>query len=234
MIDRALLLNPNQAAAWNASGWVRTFLGETNVAIENLSRAVRLGPLDPQMFWMQTVTAMAHFMAGQYEVTSMAAAKAVCEQPDFLAAFRLVAASNALAGRLDKASEAVTHALQLDPGQRGKPPSSIRTIVRHTTCWLSHCCPRPGWGGRLRTAIANLPRCLRIGPCGWTGSDPWAHLGLGLLAFTGRQTDEALRHFRPRWTSTQTPRLPLASSPLHSSLMGGQTRQWCVSSRPCA
>jgi adenylate cyclase len=26
-------------------------------------------------------------------------------------------------------------------------------------------------------------------------SDPWAHLGLGLLAFTGRQTDEAVRHF---------------------------------------
>jgi hypothetical protein len=37
---------------------------------------------------------------------------------DFLAAFRLVAASNALAGRLDKAREAVAHALQLDHGQR--------------------------------------------------------------------------------------------------------------------
>lgn len=27
-------------------------------------------------------------------------------------------------------------------------------------------------------------------------SDPWAHLGLGLLAFTGRQTDESVRHFQ--------------------------------------
>jgi tetratricopeptide (TPR) repeat protein len=48
MIDRALLLNPNLAAAWNASGWVRTFLGKTNMAIENLSRALRLSPRDPQ------------------------------------------------------------------------------------------------------------------------------------------------------------------------------------------
>ena len=48
MIDRALLLNPNLAVAWNASGWVRTFLGETDVAIEHLSRAMQLSPLDPQ------------------------------------------------------------------------------------------------------------------------------------------------------------------------------------------
>jgi len=118
MIDRALLLNPNFAAAWSASGWVRTFLGETSVAIEHLSRAMRLSPLDQQMFWMQTVTAMAQFMAGQYEDASIVAAEAVREQPDFLAALRVVAASNALAGRLDKAREAIARARQLDPGLR--------------------------------------------------------------------------------------------------------------------
>src|SRR5262249_11118819 len=38
LIDRALLLNPNLAAAWNASGWVKTFLGETDAMIEHMAR----------------------------------------------------------------------------------------------------------------------------------------------------------------------------------------------------
>jgi hypothetical protein len=33
MIDRALALNPNLTTAWYASGWVRAFLGETDLAI---------------------------------------------------------------------------------------------------------------------------------------------------------------------------------------------------------
>src|SRR5215469_17889939 len=39
-IERALLLNPNSAAAWMASGWVRTFLGEPADAIERFERAM--------------------------------------------------------------------------------------------------------------------------------------------------------------------------------------------------
>jgi TolB-like protein len=46
-IDRALILNPNSAASWNASGWVRTYLGESVSAIEHFERAMRLNPLDP-------------------------------------------------------------------------------------------------------------------------------------------------------------------------------------------
>ncbi len=35
-IDRALVLNPNQATAWYLSGWVRIFLGKPDMAIEHL------------------------------------------------------------------------------------------------------------------------------------------------------------------------------------------------------
>ena len=51
LIDRALVLNPNLAAAWYASGTVRAFRGgEPDLAIEHLARAMRLSPLDPLMF----------------------------------------------------------------------------------------------------------------------------------------------------------------------------------------
>src|SRR5260221_4396607 len=52
LIDRALVLNVNLAAAWYASGTVRAFLGGApDVAIEHLARAMRLSPLDPFMFY---------------------------------------------------------------------------------------------------------------------------------------------------------------------------------------
>ena len=66
-IDRALELNPNLAAAWIASGWVRTWLGEPDLAIEHLARAMRLSPLGPSTNVTRTATATAHFFAGRYE-----------------------------------------------------------------------------------------------------------------------------------------------------------------------
>ena len=78
LIDRALGLNPNLAAAWYASGTVRAFRGgEPDVAIEHLSRAMRLSPLDPFIFSMQGVTAFAHFFANRYDEASAWAEKGV-------------------------------------------------------------------------------------------------------------------------------------------------------------
>jgi TolB-like protein len=115
LIDRALMLNPNLMAAWYASGWVKAFLGETEIAIEHVARAMRLSPLDPLMFLMQGVTALAHFVAGHYDEATEWAAKAVREQPNFLGAMRNVAVSSALAGRLDEAKQALARVRRLDP-----------------------------------------------------------------------------------------------------------------------
>ena len=65
-IDQALQLNPNLAAAWSYSGWIKVYLGEEDVAIEHIGRAMRLSPHDPHMCGMQTATACAHFIAGRY------------------------------------------------------------------------------------------------------------------------------------------------------------------------
>jgi hypothetical protein len=46
-VDRAVLVNPNLAGAWWASGWIRVYLGESDTAIDHLTRAMRLSPLDP-------------------------------------------------------------------------------------------------------------------------------------------------------------------------------------------
>lgn len=70
LIERAQVLNPNLAAAWLLGGFLRAFRGETDIAIEHFARAMRLSPLDPEMFRMQAGTALAHLLAGHFDSAS--------------------------------------------------------------------------------------------------------------------------------------------------------------------
>jgi hypothetical protein len=79
---------------------------------------MRLNPLDPIFFGLQTGTAVAHFLAGRYNEASSWAEKAVVECMTFLPALRITAASHALAGRLEQAQKATACARELDPAFR--------------------------------------------------------------------------------------------------------------------
>jgi TolB-like protein len=118
LIDRALVLNPNLAAAWFLSGFLRIWRGEPDDAIERFARAMRLSPLDPEMFRMQAGTAVAHLLAGRFDTASLWAEKAFRELPSFLIAVGTIAASHALAGRMDEARRAMRHMRELDPTLR--------------------------------------------------------------------------------------------------------------------
>jgi tetratricopeptide (TPR) repeat protein len=50
LLDRALMLNPNLASAWFLGGFLRAWHGEADGAIEHFERAMRLSPLDPEMY----------------------------------------------------------------------------------------------------------------------------------------------------------------------------------------
>ena len=114
-VERALTLDPNLAAAWACSGAVRVWLGEPDTGIEHLSRALRLSPLDPLMPRWLNMIGFAHFIAGRYDEALPWGTRALRDQPDFLAALRLVAASSACIGQMDQARAAMARHLQLDP-----------------------------------------------------------------------------------------------------------------------
>jgi len=118
LLDRARLLNPNLAPAWYLGGILRALRGETDAAIEHLAHAIRLSPLDPEMFRMQVGMALAHFFAGRFDPTTEWAEKALGNLPSFLAPVALVAASHALSGRMDKAGLAMQRLRELDPSLR--------------------------------------------------------------------------------------------------------------------
>ena len=118
LLDRAVLLNPNLAPAWFLGGFLRALHGETDAAIEHLAHAFRLSPLDPELFRMQAGMALAHFFAGRFDAASAWAERAVGNLPSFLAAVCVAAASHALAGRMDKARQAMQRMRTLDPSLR--------------------------------------------------------------------------------------------------------------------
>jgi TolB-like protein/Flp pilus assembly protein TadD len=118
LVDRALALNPNLAMAWLACGFVNVLLGNGDVAVERLTHAMRLSPLDSQMPMMLVGMACAHFIAGRYDEASAWAGKALAEQPSHGPAARIAAASHALAGYPEKAAQAMARLREIDPALR--------------------------------------------------------------------------------------------------------------------
>lgn len=118
LLDRALVLNPNLAAAWFLAGFLRAERGDPDDAVEHIARAIRLSPLDPEMFRMQAGMALAHLFAGRFDAASSWAEKSFRDFPSFLMVSGIIAASHALAGRTDDARQAMRHLRQLDPTLR--------------------------------------------------------------------------------------------------------------------
>jgi tetratricopeptide (TPR) repeat protein len=116
--DRAIELNPNLAWGWLWSGWIRIWLGQPELAIQHVERAMRLSPHDPMLFNMQACMASAHFFAGRYAEASAWAKKAVRDNPRHLMPPTTAAASNALAGQITEAKEAMARILDIDPSMR--------------------------------------------------------------------------------------------------------------------
>jgi TolB-like protein/class 3 adenylate cyclase len=118
LVDRALMLNSNSAEAWFWGGWVKNWLGEPEAAIDRFARAIRLNPLDPFISGVRAGISHAHFFLDHYDDAASWAAVALQDNPDFQPALRMDAASNAMAGRLEQACQAMVRVRQLNPAIR--------------------------------------------------------------------------------------------------------------------
>ena len=96
-IERALMLNPNFAAAWLYLGWTKVWRCQSDVAIEHLERAMHLSPLGRGIAGMQAAVATAHFFAGRYDEASTWAERLLREYPVSHPGLRIAVASNAAA-----------------------------------------------------------------------------------------------------------------------------------------
>jgi TolB-like protein len=115
LIDRALDLDVNLAVAWQRSGWVRGYAGDSDGAIGSLNKAIRLNPLDPRVFLTQSAMAFAHFIAGRDDESADWAAMALRVKPNWLPALRMTLASNAMRGQVEQGQRALKAYLEIDP-----------------------------------------------------------------------------------------------------------------------
>jgi hypothetical protein len=78
------------------------------------------------MYGMQGAMAYAHFLASRYDMASSCAEKAMRDNPTFLLAICIFAASNALAGRLEPAQIGIARARECNPNLRA---SNLRDLT---------------------------------------------------------------------------------------------------------
>lgn len=143
LLDKARVLNPNLAGAWFLGAFLRIFHGETDIAIEHLACAMRLSPLDPELYRMQVGMALAHLFMGRFDASSSWAEKALRHLPSFLPAVAILAASHALVGRMAEAQRAMDQLRQID--------STLR--LSNMTDWLPVHQPE-----NLATLVGGLRR----------------------------------------------------------------------------
>src|SRR5262252_2504148 len=102
-------------------GTARRRMGQglaADVALEHNAWAMRLSPLDPLMFSMQQVTALAHDIARRYAEAATWAEQAFREQPNHRSTIRMMAACHALCGGLEEPHKAIAGGRELDPSIR--------------------------------------------------------------------------------------------------------------------
>jgi TolB-like protein len=118
LIEQAIALNPNLAAAWYTRGWLRIFQGDAIGALSDLDHARRLSPYDRLVFKINAAMAYASFFAGQHDDASRLAMGAIRERPNYMTGLRVAAASHVLAGRVTASKLLATQMRDLDPQLR--------------------------------------------------------------------------------------------------------------------
>jgi adenylate cyclase len=136
LIDRALTVNPNDARAWATRGWVSAWSGETEPALAEFEKAMRLSPLDGQWGGMpKHGTACTLCWAGRPDEALPWARKALQDCPEWSVVHRSFIASLWLSGRHSEAREAARRHTEMFPGfslRRAQEVSPVRHTLGHT------------------------------------------------------------------------------------------------------
>ena len=113
--QRALVLNPNFAAALGYLGLALAFDGRSDEAIQNIDQAIRMSPHDPQNSMFNVGLAVAHYLAGRYAEAVVFSRKSVQQRDGLITGHRIYIASLAQAGHIDEARASLQRLKELQP-----------------------------------------------------------------------------------------------------------------------
>jgi adenylate cyclase len=143
-VDRSLKLNPNAAAGWRWSAWLRLWAGQPDLAINHFETSLRLNPHmnRPNAFMGIGV---GHFFARRLEEARRVLLQSLQEKPNWVPTHRFLASCYAHMGRLKEAKRTVARLRTLtnvvipsaehwrDPAQREFYLAGLRLAVENDT-----------------------------------------------------------------------------------------------------
>jgi adenylate cyclase len=106
LMDRSLSLNPNFAFGWLLSGFIKLWGGQSDLAIPDLEKSLRLNPRDRRGFHL-TGIGIAHFFNRRFDDAVNNLSLSLEELPSYVATYRFLASSYAHLGRLGEAKALV-------------------------------------------------------------------------------------------------------------------------------
>jgi adenylate cyclase len=115
VLERAIQENPSSALAYWSLGATLATAGRPDDAIPMVEKAIRLSPQDPLMNEFLFTIGSAHFIAGRYDEAVEFAQKSLDMKSDQPGAWRVLAAANALVGKMDEARQALRQMIRLAP-----------------------------------------------------------------------------------------------------------------------
>jgi adenylate cyclase len=144
LLEKALLLDPNSAWAWNRSGWLQSYLDRPDVSIEHFERSLRLSPFDPMNFNAFIGIGSAHFAACRYSDAVLWFEKGLLDHPDATWAYRNLIPAYALLGRDADARRGLSLLLRDYPDLTVSKIISALVFSQPTLCRMAEGLRRAG------------------------------------------------------------------------------------------
>ncbi len=113
--ELALAANPNDSLAWLFSGVLHSFKDEGIEALSASDKALSLSPLDPMLYFYQSLAASAALAAGDYKRVIELATASLRSNKSHTSTYRALAVAQALCGDVDEARKTTKALLLLEP-----------------------------------------------------------------------------------------------------------------------
>lgn len=118
LLTRAQELNPNLAAARFLGAFCHLWYGQAEEAVTQFSHAMKLSPVDPELYRMQIGMASAHYFLGNFLDAEKWAEESTANMPNLMVSQTILAASQAMLGKLNEAHITARHLQTIAPSFR--------------------------------------------------------------------------------------------------------------------
>jgi tetratricopeptide (TPR) repeat protein len=114
-LAQALAANPNESLAWLWNSMTHAWRGRGDEAVQCADRALSLSPLDPMIYFFNSLASTANLVGERYERAIELAIRSLRENRLHTPTLRTLTTAQVLSGRLDAARETMRSLRELEP-----------------------------------------------------------------------------------------------------------------------